>query len=887
MAEQLTNCEDFSSSQITALRECKTSFELNLLNLKNKVSKKLMINRNGIATIISAMAGGKDLDAAIDEYVNSYIEAEWYNFKPSYDAARERTSIILKRLAGYLDNYIKDALNISYSVNLSYPFNTAYYNVPIRNIYEYADIVLDRNEYIEVIKVCSGMPIESAKARKVENLPENSLLVSILYAGARQLYPDRDIKVSLFYLINKDDKGTNYMPYESKEGKNIVHAAFSDVDPMQHLKYVMCFKVPRDCNNCLSKSCCQFSSMIYENKDTNEEIINGNFEPTKSQKEVINHLNGPMLVEAAPGTGKTASLVNRLNTMVNSGINPENILMITFTNKARDEIKQRVSHLFNDDKLPHIETFNSCGYNILRDNPTILGGDIRLADDIDRKVLTEKALKDCADEGLMIDGVNYSNFYGQFGLINTVYGYFEKIESYGREGFILAYKDKKDVYGLLAVYEKYQLYFQQGNYISYDEQITLVNKLFNNNPKVLETYQDKFKYIMVDEFQDINLEQFNMVYSLSLKYRNIVCVGDCDQAIYSFRGGSNKFALEFKDYYPDTKLVYMVDNFRCTEPIVDVANALILNNSERYDKKIVAHKSGTVVSLYENLPTGGEAVIYNNCLNNFKPGEIAIISRTNKMLSHFGEIIAPDNSLKPKDYVVTDSVFNALRDIISLKVNGFDNDEALYRCLIIAGATRKDLLKLARDKNSSLYNDLTAQGAIPKLGLEPIEEHSVTSLWTAAMKIKNSIKEFAYGGNMENILRKIVFHMFGYENHPCINVLLQKADERCIKKVEGLLSLMDNMVLFEDTTRVGYGESINKPNLLTAHDSKGKEFPCVILYGIEDFRVDEESRRVLYVALTRAKEKLIIINNFNSESMLPEIRNHCRNEYLQERRANG
>lgn len=180
---------------------------------------------------------------------------------------------------------------------------------------------------------------------------------------------------------------------------------------------------------------------------------------------------------------------------------------------------------------------------------------------------------------------------------------------------------------------------------------------------------------MVDEFQDVSLDQFNMIYSLSEQHRNLVCVGDCDQAIYSFRGGSNRFALEFKEYFPDAQIVYMVDNFRCTKPIVEAANTLIKNNVERFDKTIISHKDGVPVLLYRDC-IDSENSIYSSLISEgYAPGDIAVIATTNKSLTYFGEKIAPDGSLRPKDYVVKDSVFLALLDILDLHENGFEMTE--------------------------------------------------------------------------------------------------------------------------------------------------------------------------------------------------------------------
>lgn len=879
MAEQRI---DVSASQVIALRECKTKFELDSLHLKSKNSDKLMLSSRAFNAVKSALQNGEDMKEALMQFANAQITREWYDFDFSYEAAKERTVFLYTRLGYFLKNALGDDV-ASFNVFLSYPFGINYFKVPIDNINVVADVIVKREDCIEAILLSSGASHLSQSARKIENLPENDLEISIVYAAMRSLYPDETIKVSKYFLLSKDDKGTSYAEYEAKPGKNIASASFDTcVDALSHLKSVMCFKMEKSCSDCHERDCCQFSTHFQEK----EEVVASDshtFEMTAAQKQIVEHIDGPMLVEAAPGTGKTASLVNRLKHMVDNGVDAKSILMITFTKKARAEIEKRVSNLLGEGaELPTIQTFNGCGYDILRDNPKNLG-ELRLAEDFDKKALVEQALKDCVSEGIIIKNVNYSNMTGAYGLVQTTFDYIDKIDNYGRERFVEMYSSKKDVQGYLAVYDKYQQLFDEGNFISYDEQVTLVNKLFEDN-SILNAYQEKWKYIMVDEFQDVSLPQFNMIYALSEKYRNIVCVGDCDQAIYSFRGGSNKFALEFKEYYPEAKLVYMVDNFRCTDTIVAAANSLIKNNRDRYDKTIIAHKNGKPVLLYRDCPNG-ENTIYNNLLNEgYAPGDIAVIATTNKALAHFGNVIAPDGSLTPKDYVINDSVFLALKDIIELKECGFDNDRILYRVLVAAGASREDFLNLKRDRNVPLYccKDL------PDMTLKPLDEHYDTPLWRAGLKVKAAMREFVYAGDIEHILSNVCKDIFGFSDHPVVNYLVEKCDERCINKTKPLLALMNSMILYGDSARVGYGESSNRVNLITAHDSKGKEFPCVVIYGAENFKNDEEGRRLLYVALTRAKKRLVVIEGFrNPDSMVNEFSADCREDVLQERRRIG
>ena len=188
---------------------------------------------------------------------------------------------------------------------------------------------------------------------------------------------------------------------------------------------------------------------------------------------------------------------------------------------------------------------------------------------------------------------------GEYCLVNMFYKKIENIETYGIDAYLENRAGKDDTENTLKVYEYYKQLLKVDNYIYYDEQISKAIELFENKPNILKMYQNRFKYIMVDEFQDVNEAQFKMVKMLAGSKENVVCVGDSDQSIYSWRGGDPSFALNFKDYFPSAEIVFMVDNFRCTKSIADVANTLISNNTDRYNKNIAAHKDGMPVWFYD------------------------------------------------------------------------------------------------------------------------------------------------------------------------------------------------------------------------------------------------------------------------------------------------
>lgn len=875
---------DMTANQFLALHKCRKNYIISRIGIKSTTETKETINTQGFKEIKNAILKENNIRECITGFANKFILPSWYEFEESHEAEINRTILLHSRMGEYLSNYLqgdKYKTDVTLSVNLNQTVNDVYVGKVTVN----ADFIVTRGNLIEIIMFQSGMPSESLRARKLENLPVNSVFINLIYAAARAVYPKNSVTVTLFYLKNKDDKGTTYQNYEHKPGKNIVSHTFNDEEPLTHLFNALSFKCDRNCDSCNNQKLCKTSKYIPAPVKKNERNITSDYKPTDEQLKVIKHINGPMLVEAVPGAGKTASLVKRQKNLTDSGISPSNILMITFTKKARSEILERVSGIIDGDCLPVIETFNSFGYNILRENPKILG-ECRLADETDKKEITLQALKSCAREGIMISNMQYAYVDGDYGLINTVFDYFEKIESNGKECFKLQYENKKDVNGIFKVYDRYKEILANGNYINYDEQVSLVVRMFKENPSILSNYQEIYKYIMVDEYQDINDDQFELIFLLSSRYKNIVCVGDTDQAIYGFRGGTIKYSLSFKEYFPDAQIVFMQDNFRCTDNIISAANTLITNNTERFDKKIIPHKSGNLPLLYSYLPYGGEKRIIDNLCTKYKPEDIAVIAVSNKSLLRFGEKIDPTGGLSPKDYLINDAVFLSIRDILEIKAKGTADDSVLARLLLSVGASLSDFPEF-KNTSDTLHNRLYINGYIPELIPLPLDsdiKHKETSLWEAGVKLRKTLYGLSFTRGIKESVSCITKNLFGILEHPVINALSEIADERLITSSKSLLCVINNMIRFKSSKRVGY-DSTNRLNLLTAHDSKGKEFSCVIIDGIDEFRVSEESRRLLYVALTRAKETLIIIENMNTENMLPEFKHCLRQMYLRERRA--
>ena len=294
----------------------------------------------------------------------------------------------------------------------------------------------------------------------------------------------------------------------------------------------------------------------------------------ENQQKAVVHKEGPMLVLAGAGSGKTSVLTNRIAYLIEDGVSPANILAITFTNKAAREMKERVTKLIGADaRYIQISTFHSFGLKILKENYEFLGYDKNfiILDSDDTLTVVKKLMKD----------LNMNPKYYNARELRS------KISSAKNE-LITPEKFKKQEYDekIVTLYKKYCQKLKAGNSVDFDDLLVLPIKLFEISPSILTSYQERYKYILIDEYQDTNEAQYVFSKMISKKYRNIFVVGDNDQAIYAFRGANYKNILNFEKDYPDCKTILLEENYRSTKTILNAANSVIKHNKLRKDKNL-------------------------------------------------------------------------------------------------------------------------------------------------------------------------------------------------------------------------------------------------------------------------------------------------------------
>ena len=581
------------------------------------------------------------------------------------------------------------------------------------------------------------------------------------------------------------------------------------------------------------------------------------------QKEAVLTTEGPVLVLAGAGSGKTTVLVNRIAYMISEKhIRPWNILAITFTNKAAREMKDRIERLLGDTaKDMWIGTFHSVCVRILRSCIDLLGysRDFVIYDTADTKTV----MKECLRE-LDIDEKSFP-VRNVLSIISNA-----KNDLMDAATFENVYKSDYRMSIIAKIYYRYQTKLRKNNAVDFDDIILNTVKILSENPDVLSKYQDKFQYILVDEYQDTNNSQYLLINLLAQANRNLCVVGDDDQSIYKFRGANIGNILNFEDDYSDVQKITLDQNYRSTQNILDAANSVISNNKGRMGKSLwTSNGDGNKVFVYTGTNEYDEArYIARQIKKHFDEqgsfSDCAILYRTNAQSRVIEEMLMRES--------VPYKVLSGLRfydrkeikDIIAyLRVVYNPNDDVSLARIInepkrkIGNATLEKARNIAREKETSLYDVISHADDYPEFKTAIKKLLSFSEIIQSLIKLKDTV-------TIEDLTGRIL-NDTGYM--PALVMEDTTESKTRIEKGNTLGEFLENISLVSDID--GYDENEDSAVLMTIHSAKGLEFPIVFLSGLEEglfpgmrsMESDddiEEERRLCYVAITRAKEQLYI-----------------------------
>lgn len=598
------------------------------------------------------------------------------------------------------------------------------------------------------------------------------------------------------------------------------------------------------------------------------------------QKEAVLHTDGPLLILAGAGSGKTRVLTHRIAYLIDEcGVNPWNIMAITFTNKAAGEMRERVDNLvgFGAESI-WVSTFHSSCVRILRRHIENLGytTSFSIYDSDDQKTLMRQVFKT-----LDIDTKQFK----ERSVLAAISSAKDKLIA--PEEFLLNaggdFREKKTG----EIYKEYQKQLKKNNALDFDDLIVKTVELFQNNPQILDYYQERFRYIMVDEYQDTNMAQFKLVSLLASKYRNLCVVGDDDQSIYRFRGADIQNILSFENTFPGTMVIKLEQNYRSTQNILDAANEVIRHNFGRKDKTLwTANGEGDKI-LFKQFDTAkdeADFVVRQIRDSGYSYQDQAVLYRTNAQSRLLEErcifynvpyrLVGGVNFYQRKE----------IKDILAyLKTiaNGVD-DLSVIRIINvpkrgIGATTIGRVTAFASEHNMSFYDTLKEAKQIPGIG----KAAEKISRFIAQMEV---FRAMAY--SEEYSMKDLIDHILedtGYEEE-----LQEEGEIEAQTRLENIEELINKAAAYEEDSEHptldefleqvalvadidNVDDTEDRVTLMTLHSAKGLEFPKVYLVGMEDGLFPgmmsimsddktemEEERRLCYVGITRAKKELVL-----------------------------
>ncbi len=583
------------------------------------------------------------------------------------------------------------------------------------------------------------------------------------------------------------------------------------------------------------------------------------------QIEAVKHNEGPCLVLAGAGSGKTKVLTNRIAYLIENGVRDYNILAITFTNKAAKEMRDRVYNLVGD-VASFIGTFHSLGLRIIREYCGYLNlpSNFSIIDSDDVLTVIKKILKD-----MNLDTKQYSPSYirNRISFIKN-----QMLSEMELDKFFNTPVDKI----VVDVYYKYNERLIASAAVDFDDLLLMPVRLFEHNKEILEHYQEKYKYILIDEYQDTNPVQYKLSKLLASKYKNIFVVGDMNQSIYAFRQADYHNIVNFEKDYANAKTIKLEHNYRSTNNILNAANDVISHNKERKDLRLYSDKGdGPKITYLRSYDEKHEISLVIDEINKlyldgYEPKDVAILYRTNAQSRAIEEVFAS----KGIPYKIYGSYYfynrKEIKDLISyLKLIYNDKDEISLRRIInvpkrgIGDSAIKDIELRANLNQCSMYDALESKKELEfKDIIESIkktsENLSLTELIDEVLDKSGMKKELEDSHLIEDETR--------LENLMEFKSITASYEERTGSVNLG--DFLEEISLVSD--QANHTEDGNVVTLMTLHSAKGLEFPVVFMVGMEEgifphnmsIMEDniEEERRLCYVGITRAKEKLYLTN---------------------------
>ncbi|AYY61026.1 DNA helicase PcrA [Staphylococcus epidermidis] len=622
------------------------------------------------------------------------------------------------------------------------------------------------------------------------------------------------------------------------------------------------------------------------------------------QSEAVRTTEGPLLIMAGAGSGKTRVLTHRIAYLLDEkDVSPYNILAITFTNKAAKEMKARVEHLVGEEaQVIWMSTFHSMCVRILRRDADRIGieRNFTIIDPTDQKSVIKDVLKS--------ENIDSKRFEPRMfiGAISNLKNELKTPED--------AQKEANDFHSQMVatVYKGYQRQLSRNEALDFDDLIMTTINLFERVPETLEYYQNKFQYIHVDEYQDTNKAQYTLVKLLANKFENLCVVGDSDQSIYGWRGADIQNILSFEEDYPEAKTIFLEQNYRSTKNILNAANEVIKHNSERKPKGLwTANSGGDKIQYYEAMTERDEAEyvvkeIMKHQRGGKKYSEMAILYRTNAQSRVLEETFMKSNI--PYTMVGGQKFYDRkeIKDLLSyLRVIANSNDDISLQRIINVPKRGIGPSSVEKIQTYALQNNISMFDALAEVDFIGLSKKVTQECISFYEMIQNLIKEQEFleiSEIVDEVLQKSGYRdMLDREQSIESRSRLENLDEfmsvpkdyeeNTPLEEQSLINFLTDLSLVAD---IDEADTQNGVTLMTMHSAKGLEFPIVFIMGMEeslfphiraikseDDHEMEEERRICYVAITRAEE-LLYITNATTRMLFGRSQSNMPSRFLKE-----
>lgn len=747
-----------------------------------------------------------------------------------------------------------------------------------------ADFILNSPNGIEVVKIKRRAPEMSYRARVFENKPENNLELFLMSLLGSQIYPNENIVSSFHHMKNKDDGKIDGLDYESKKGKNIISYSFKEEEVENNVeRIVQLIKVSKGdifekdyqknkCNSCPYVNTCDYTKPSKVELEELEELAKApiDFKLTDAQRRAVLFRNGVARINAGAGSGKTTVVALRVVELILDGCDPSEIFLTTFTNKGALEMKEKIAFWLNKEGIEidvsklNITTFNAWGDRMIAEHYKKLGftEPPTLIDKVEKYDILFKIIKSQP----RLESFNYKNPILNFryakGIVpelDNLFGYIKAYDANSKEA--LATKcESNEIDIILEMYKIYNSILRERNLIEYQDQINLISELIKQGGSLLN--RENYKHVIIDEYQDSDFMQVELISFLSKQpnFQSLMVVGDDAQAIFGFRNTSQKNIIEFHKIFEDVEDINIIDNFRSTPEIIELANAINDLNKEKIDKTLISgNPSG-------NLPT----MIYfddNNVEHKF------IAKKSEELLK---------DSWNPEDIAVIARTKYELFNI----ANQLQELELPYIIDVPEPLLNNSNIHIAKSLISSLDNIETNQGIFEYLyalsnGFEGLsKEEMETLLYEETKALKDIFEEVGEENHelLDEIKEDLFYNILSLIDDSVLNEFLEDLKVKNLR-FHDLKRYIYKFIEYEDGKTVEVNDKRYRGIVLTtAHSSKGKEYP-VVFNTISKYTPDrsieaiEEERRLLFVSVTRAKSELFIT------SVIPKRNNFRRKNY--------